>query len=252
VQKVIDVYLEGDLTLLLERWTLPGSILFRQESPNVATALLVDEDVERFAELEAAVAALSGGVRLEATFWAHSFEETECRAAALLALRAPKRHDLVLRAPADGSRRRMSDVPQTPIVETGDGFHLFERPLLGLLARRGLLAGRAAPLLVELDADVPDADQWALMTATFDLGPPLLERRFVRGFRQERTSEVHFATSSAEGLRSLYVSQDVYRLLSGLGAASEGLTFEPVELVGRAACGPPSSCAEPTWPATAG
>ncbi len=235
MQRVIDLYLEGDLTLLLERWALPGAILFRQESPNVATALLVDEDVERFTELEAAVTALAGAVRLEATFWAHSFEEAECRSAALLALHAPMQHDLALRRPGPASASwRMSAAPQAPIVVSDDGHHVFERPILDWLARRGLSSGLAGPTAVELDAAVPADDEWVVVTATFDLGPPLAERRFIRAFRPATPPlQVHFATSGAEGLRSLYVSQDVYRLLAGRGARLEGLSFEPVELLER-------------------
>jgi hypothetical protein len=242
MRKVIDVYMQGDIGRLLQVWVLPDSVVFTRGSPDVATVLLVDEGTEHFEGLEAVVRELGGAVRMEVSFWAHSYEPAECEGAELLHLSAAPVHGLDV----DRRWQDLSDLqahgvltlyvpapPERLIMTSESELLVCHRSIVAGLARRGLVTGLSAkPVRIETPQTRPD-DDWLWIFSTAEVGALWTERRFVKALPRPRWPRTHFCVSSDGRRPAILIAQPVYRTLRDLPeAVRASLVFEPVDLLG--------------------
>lgn len=241
MKRAITVRVKGAVRRLFERWPVPDNVEYTEKGNNHAVLRFDDAATEAFYDLEQAAEELSQEVEIKARFSAHQFSDEECSQALLLAFFLTCDRGIDLKQPPSDvlvmqSETRAVFLSEHPlegeILLTCSNLYLFHRSFVDTLKQRNLTQGlHCVPAIVEV-AGMGIDEEWVWVTSRVDLGTPLLERRFLKGFQSRAWNNVAFCSSAFYDWKLLFVSQPVYRLIAGLPQVLPNqVEFEPVELV---------------------
>lgn len=269
MKREITVYVEGNITGLLQAWSLPPDLAYRHTG-NELELSFSSERLEEFHELEEVVERLKPRLDLEmvSLFKAYGFSPEELAGSTLVWLRALALPGLGVAGREPFQERRcgkcqaissiQQDVERVQLRcrQTPRGWLLGAGTLV--LCHRDLIRaiervdkGRSLQVVpCEIDVEAGGTvDSYSWVHSTLDLGPPVRDyefevpcsaceslqvasnRSFITAFSRDRWSGEDFCTSSFFGLEMLYISQRIYDQLESRFGPDSGAVFEPVELV---------------------
>ena len=244
MKKRIVVWLEGDLKELFRKWSIPAGVEFEQESEQESYLTFADENIPDFYHFEKIAKEI--GLTMDSTFQAHSFDENDCKNAELLKIRLLCRNLLTVVEPfpiremmnkltTNDNILIVSNEPepiQSQISFTCTNLLLFRTELVSELNKHGLGSSLyLVPATIKMEVDNTETE-WFWVSSKSDLGPPIVEQRYLDTFNRTNWHGQHFAYSSFYGPRQLYISQVVYQFFEAMPYNKKGeIFFEPVELI---------------------
>ena len=241
MKRSISVRVKGHLGLLFEHWPLPQGVGYTVKAADHALLRFEEGILDGFDALERVVETLDGAVRITPRFQACFFNEEDCAQAKLLAFTLRCTRGLDLNEPPSDvpslqSRAAVTFLAERPpegwILLTCCNLTLFHKSFVETLRQRDLALGLFClpAQIVVSGADINE--EWLWVSSRSDLGVPLLERRFLKAFMQERWHEEDFCSSSFYDGKLLFVSQPVAQLIRNMPACRcLEPSFEPVDLL---------------------
>lgn len=242
MRQIIVAWFEGDLDKLFQRWNIPSGVPHNRESDNKIRITFTNGNINEFYRLEQL--ACEAGIEVTATFRASDFSHDECLNAKLLFLQSlcTESLEVVQPMPITEKIKSMQQTDEiivvsrqpitTQIVLTCTNLLLFHTDLVKSLKQSGIAKGLREISVTMNDPDDNKIGDWVWVTSNSDLGKPVTQRRFIKGFDGKNRNDEDFCFSSHYGPDIVFVSQSVFRFLDALPEDKKGdIYFEPVELL---------------------